>query len=215
MILDEIVEDKKKRLPGHMARIPETEMRRMAEETKTREADCFYNHLKKPGLSIIGEFKKASPSLGTITSKIDLMERISEYNASVDAISCLTEEDHFHGNVAYLKEIRAKSSLPILRKDFMICEYQFYEAKVIGADAVLLITAILDDAQMHDFYQLARELELDVLVETVILRLLRSLWNIPDGFALMCRKIKYLWQKVGLREMRTCGSCETVGWMPF
>ena len=137
MILDEIVEDKKKRLPGHMARIPETEMRRMAEETKTREADCFYNHLKKPGLSIIGEFKKASPSLGTITSKIDLMERISEYNASVDAISCLTEEDHFHGNVAYLKEIRAKSSLPILRKDFMICEYQFYEAKVIGADAVL------------------------------------------------------------------------------
>ena len=94
------------------------------------------------------------------------MERIAEYNASVDAISCLTEEDHFHGNVAYLKEIRAKSSLPILRKDFMICEYQFYEAKVIGADAVLLITAILDDAQMHDFYQLARELELDVLVET-------------------------------------------------
>ena len=87
MILDEIVEDKKKRLPGHMARIPETEMRRMAEETKTREADCFYNHLKKPGLSIIGEFKKASPSLGTITSKIDLMERISEYNASVDGIA--------------------------------------------------------------------------------------------------------------------------------
>lgn len=165
MILDEIVEDKKKRLPGHMARIPETEMRRMAEETKTREADCFYNHLKKPGLSIIGEFKKASPSLGTITSKIDLMERISEYNASVDAISCLTEEDHFHGNVAYLKEIRAKSSLPILRKDFMICEYQFYEAKVIGANAILLITGILDDVQMKDFYQLTTELGLDALFE--------------------------------------------------
>lgn len=165
MILDEIVEDKKKRLPGHMARIPETEMRRMAEETKTREADCFYNHLKKPGLSIIGEFKKASPSLGTINSKIDLLERISEYNASVDAISCLTEEDHFHGNVAYLKEIRAKSSLPILRKDFMICEYQFYEAKVIGANAILLITGILDDVQMKDFYQLSTELGLDALFE--------------------------------------------------
>ena len=162
MILEEIVADKKRRLPEHMARISESQMRRMAEETKTREANCFYNHLKKPGLSIIGEFKKASPSLGTITSKIDLTERIAEYNASVDAISCLTEEDHFHGNVEYLKEIRAKSQLPILRKDFMICEYQFYEAKVIGADAVLLITAILDDAQMHDFYQLARELELDV-----------------------------------------------------
>ena len=94
------------------------------------------------------------------------MERIEEYNASVDAISCLTEEDYFHGNASYLKQIRSKSDLPILRKDFMIEEYQFYEAKAIGADAVLLITAILDDVQMHDFYQLARELELGVLVET-------------------------------------------------
>lgn len=165
MILEEIVADKKRRLPEHMARISESQMRRMAEEIKTREANCFYNHLKKPGLSIIGEFKKASPSLGTITSKIDLMERIAEYNASVDAISCLTEEDHFHGNVAYLKEIRAKSSLPILRKDFMICEYQFYEAKVIGANAILLITGILDDVQMKDFYQLTTELGLDALFE--------------------------------------------------
>lgn len=166
MILDEIVADKKRRLEEHRARISETQMRRLAEETKTRAVNCFYENLKKPGLSIIGEFKKASPSLGQITSKIDLMERISDYNASVDAISCLTEEDHFHGNVEYLKEIRKKSDLPILRKDFMICEYQFYEAKAIGADAVLLITAILDDVQMHDFYELARELQLDVLVET-------------------------------------------------
>ena len=126
----------------------------------------FYNNLRKPGISIIGEFKKASPSLGNITSKIHLMDRIEEYNASVDAISCLTEEDYFHGNVDYLKQIREKSKLPILRKDFMIEEYQFYEAKAIGADAVLLIAAILDDAQLRDFYQLARELGLDVLVET-------------------------------------------------
>lgn len=163
MILDEIVADKKKRLVEHKNRIPAIKMRSMAE--KTRSSDCFYENLKKPGLSIIGEFKKASPSLGEIHSKIDLMERISEYNESVDAISCLTEEDHFHGNVDYLKEIRQKSSLPVLRKDFMIDEYQFYEAKAIGADAVLLITAILDDVQMHDFYMLARELSLDVLVE--------------------------------------------------
>ncbi len=166
MILDQIVADKKKRLPEHKARISEVAMRQLAEETMTREPNCFYENLKKPGLSIIGEFKKASPSLGTITEKIDLMERIDVYNASVDAISCLTEEDHFHGNIEYLKKIRKKSDLPILRKDFMIDEYQFYEAKAIGADAVLLIAAILDDVQMHDFYQLARELELDVLVET-------------------------------------------------
>ncbi|MCC8168453.1 MAG: indole-3-glycerol phosphate synthase TrpC [Clostridiales bacterium] len=161
-----MVRDKKKRLPEHKARVSLTDMRRMAEETGTRKENSFYDALAKPGISIIGEFKKASPSLGNITSKIDLMERISEYNVSVDAISCLTDEDHFHGNVDYLKQIRSKSQLPILRKDFMIDEYQFYEAKVIGADAVLLITAILDDAQMRDFYQLARELSLDVLVET-------------------------------------------------
>lgn len=168
MILDKIVEDKKSRLPIQKSLISEYEMRRMAEEKKgIRFAEhSFYENLKKPGISIIGEFKKASPSLGTITSKIDLMQRIEEYNASVDAISCLTEEDHFHGNTEYLKEIRAKSRLPVLRKDFMIDEYQFYEAKAIGADAVLLITAILDDVQMRDFYQLARELDLDVLVET-------------------------------------------------
>ena len=166
MILDEIVADKKKRLPEHMKRIGREQMRRLAEETKTRDADCFYRNLQKPEISIIGEFKKASPSLAKMTSKIDLMERSEEYNDSVDAISCLTEEDHFDGSVEYLKQIREKSNLPILRKDFMIDEYQFYEAKAIGADAVLLITAILDDVQMHDFYQLARELELDVLVET-------------------------------------------------
>lgn len=166
MILDQIVEDKRIRLKEHKQLVSESDMRRLAEEISTRNPNCFYDNLRKDGLSIIGEFKKASPSLGKIESKINLMDRIEEYNLSVDAISCLTEEDHFNGNVEYLKQIRQKSQLPILRKDFMIDDYQFYEAKVIGADAVLLITAILDDVQMHDFYQLARELELDVLVET-------------------------------------------------
>ncbi len=115
---------------------------------------------------MIGEFKKASPSLGKIDCKLELTDRIAEYNDSVDAVSCLTEEDHFLGNAEYLKEIRKITTLPILRKDFMIEEYQFYEAKAIGADAILLIAAILDDAQMIDFYALARELGMDALVET-------------------------------------------------
>ena len=164
MILDVIVEDKKKRLAEQKAKISDTEMRKLAEE-RTRIGYSFYDALAKDGISIIGEFKNASPSLGEIKSKINLEERILEYNSSVDAISCLTEEDHFHGNVDYLKYIRSISTLPILRKDFMIGEYQFYEAKVIGADAILLIAAILDDVQMHDFYQLASELGLDSLVE--------------------------------------------------
>lgn len=169
MILDKIVEDKKVRLVEHKQRISDMEMRKLCEDEmkkKSRPQNLFFNNLSKPGISIIGEFKKASPSLGKIDVKVDLMDRIEDYNASVDAISCLTEEDHFNGNVDYLKTIRAKSELPIIRKDFMIEEYQFFEAKAIGADAVLLITAILDDAQMKDFYQLSRDLELDVLVET-------------------------------------------------
>lgn len=170
-ILDKIVEDKKVRLVEHKNRIALNEMIRLAEDAVKDDAvrnreNCFFEALKKDGISIIGEFKKASPSLGKIEEKIDLTERIDEYNDSVDAISCLTEEDHFLGDVEYLKQIRKISTLPIIRKDFMIDEYQFYEAKVIGADAVLLITAILDDVQMKDFYELARSLKLDVLVET-------------------------------------------------
>ncbi len=169
MILDEIVKDKKIRLKEHKTAYPFAEVRKDAERMlndQARNSDLFYENLKKPGISIIGEFKKASPSLGKIESKIDLTDRIDEYNASVDAISCLTEEDHFDGSTQYLESIRSISSLPILRKDFMIDEYQFYEAKAIGADAVLLITAILDDGQMKAFYQLSRELKLGVLVET-------------------------------------------------
>ena len=164
MILDQIVEDKKIRLPEHKRNISEYEMRELAESYRG-EQHSFAEALKKDGISIIGEFKKASPSLGKIKSKINLLDRIDEYNESVDAISCLTEEDHFNGSVEYLKQIREISKLPILRKDFMIDPYQFYEAKAIGADAILLIAAILDDAQMKDFYQLSKELGLDALVE--------------------------------------------------
>lgn len=168
MILDKIVADKKRRLPLHKSYISENEMRSLAQEAinKMPQHPSFYEALAKPGISIIGEFKKASPSLGKIDSRLRLEERVAEYNACVDAISCLTEEEHFHGNIEYLQKIRAISPLPIIRKDFMIDAYQFYEARAIGADAVLLIAAILDDAQMLDFYQLAGELGMDALVET-------------------------------------------------
>ncbi len=164
MILDKIVEDKKIRLKEQKESISLSEMRRLAEEAGQNGAG-FFEAIAKPGISIIGEFKKASPSLGTIESLIDLTERIDEYNTSVDAISCLTEQDHFSGCVEDFEEIRAMSPLPMLRKDFMIDEYQFYEAKAIGANAILLIAAILDDHQLRSFYQLARELEMDALFE--------------------------------------------------
>ena len=164
MILDDIVKAKVERLKQHKAKIGEAEMKRLALESK-RQSISFYNALKKDGLSIIGEFKKASPSHGKMNSKIDLMSRIKYYNGAVDAISCLTEEDYFNGGVDYLKQIREMTQLPIIRKDFIIDEYQVYEAKVIGADAILLIAAILDDEQFKHLYDLAYSLGLDVLCE--------------------------------------------------
>lgn len=164
MILDEIVADKKKRLVANKAKIGEEKMKNMA-YASNRTSISFYQALAKEGLSIIGEFKKASPSMGVIDNKLDLTDRIDQYNNAVDAISCLTEEDHFHGSAEYLKQIRRISHLPIIRKDFIVDEYQIYEAKVIGADAILLIAAILNDDEMKHFYDLAYELGMDVLLE--------------------------------------------------
>lgn len=164
MILDEIVADKKKRLVEHKARISEEEMKTLAASCE-RESISFYKALAKEGLSIIGEFKKASPSHGKMDNKIELTDRIEQYNASVDAISCLTEEDHFLGSVEYFKQIRQISPLPMIRKDFIIDPYQIFEAKVIGADCILLIAAILTDRELKLFYELAYALGMDVLVE--------------------------------------------------
>lgn len=164
MILDEIVADKKKRLVEHKARISEEEMKTLAASCE-RESISFYKALAKEGLSIIGEFKKASPSHGKMDNKIELTDRIGQYNASVDAISCLTEEDHFLGSVEYFKQIRQISPLPMIRKDFIIDPYQIFEAKVIGADCILLIAAILTDRELKLFYELAYALGMDVLVE--------------------------------------------------
>lgn len=164
MILDDIVKAKRIRLGKHKADISEEQMKKLALQSE-RTGNSFKAALSKPGLSIIGEFKKASPSMGVIKSKIELTDRISQYNSSVDAISVLTEEDYFNGGAEYLKKVRAISELPIIRKDFIIDEYQVYEAKVIGADAILLIAAILDDESFKRLYTLAKSLSLDVLCE--------------------------------------------------
>jgi len=171
MILDKIVEDKLERLKEHKRRTAFATVKRLAEEAMAdKEASgrsgIFGRALKKEGISVIGEYKKASPSLGNIRQNLSLESRMDEYNNSVDAISCLTEEDHFKGDITDLENVRRKSQLPLLRKDFMIDEYQFYEAKAAGADAILLIAAILEDERLKAFYELAKELGLDALVET-------------------------------------------------
>ena len=164
MILDVIVEDKKKRLPEHKKNISEIKMRELAEKYEGKKHG-FYQALSKSGISIIGEFKNASPSIGKIKSKINLLNRIDEYNESVDAISCLTEEHYFQGSSDYFRAIREAVSIPMLRKDFIIDTYQIDEARVMGADAILLIAAILDAPTMRHFYEYATELGLHCLFE--------------------------------------------------
>lgn len=166
MILDDIVAVKKERLAEQKREISEEKMKELAFSGCEHQKVSFYDAIAKRGLSIIGEFKKASPSHGNMNSTVGLKERIAQYNESVDAISCLTEEHFFHGGISYFREIREMSALPMIRKDFIIDPYQIYEAKVIGADCILLIAAILTDEQLREYLQLAEKLDLDVLLET-------------------------------------------------
>lgn len=116
--------------------------------------------------SIIAEIKKASPSKGMIKEDFDHLQIAKEYEENcVDAISVLTETEYFLGNNRYLMDAKKVTSVPILRKDFIIDPYQIFEAKVIGADAILLIVAILNKKKLDSYMKLAFELELECLVE--------------------------------------------------
>ncbi len=124
----------------------------------------FHAALQAPGLSIIAEIKQRSPSKGLLRSSFDLPFLTQQYS-SADAISVLTEEDHFSGSLSHLHTVAKHTHLPVLRKDFIIDPYQLYEARAAGADAVLLIAAILDRSLLCDLLSLATELCLDCLVE--------------------------------------------------
>ncbi|MCK5719879.1 MAG: indole-3-glycerol phosphate synthase TrpC [Thiomargarita sp.] len=116
--------------------------------------------------AIIAEIKQASPSKGILRENFNPIAIAKSYQQNqATCLSILTDQTFFKGSNQYLQEVRKICNLPILRKDFIIDAYQIYEARAIGADCILLIVAILDDAQLHSFNELAVELELDVLVE--------------------------------------------------
>ena len=126
----------------------------------------FKENISNKDEAIIAEIKKASPSAGVISEDFDPIKKAIEYEAfGASALSILTEEDFFMGSVSYLKDVKKITNLPILRKDFMIDEYQIYESKLIGADCILLIASILSDQQIKDFINISRQLELDYLIE--------------------------------------------------
>lgn len=126
----------------------------------------FSEALVRPGLSVIAEFKRRSPSAGDISTAAAVPERVRAYEqGGAAALSVLTDERHFGGSLEDLRAARAACDLPILRKDFIVDSYQLLEAAVNGADAVLLIVRALDDRALRALYEAARGLDLDCLVE--------------------------------------------------
>lgn len=166
MILDEIAEKTKYRVAEAKNRIPLYEMRNMAEKLPVPDTMFFYDALKQPGISFICEVKKASPSKGIIAADFPYLDIAREYEAAgASAISCLTEPYYFLGKDTYLREIADMVKIPVLRKDFTVDSYMIYEAKVLGASAILLICALLEESELAEYQAIATQLGMSALVE--------------------------------------------------
>lgn len=164
-ILEKIVANTKASLVHKKVELP-LEQIKLSLKSLDLPKSKFKENISNSDEAIIAEIKKASPSAGVIAEEFDPVKKAIEYEAfGASALSILTEEDFFMGSVDYLKEVKKITALPILRKDFMIDEYQIYESKLIGADCILLIASILSDQQIEDFINVAQQLELDYLIE--------------------------------------------------
>ncbi|CAH2213828.1 indole-3-glycerol phosphate synthase TrpC [Tepidibacter aestuarii] len=165
MILDEIVDYKIKKVEEEKKIISIDEIiSKLDNCSKTRDFEKAMSDNKE--LNIIAEVKKASPSKGIIKEAFDHIYIAKEYEKNnVSSVSVLTEDRFFQGKNEYLSEIKKITSVPILRKDFIIDPYQIYQSKLLGADAILLIAAILSKDKLIKFQNIAKELELDCLVE--------------------------------------------------
>lgn len=167
-ILEEIAARTRERIAKEKSCISVSELENRIQEVNknARQKITFLQALQKDGMSYICEVKKASPSKGLIAPDFPYLAIAKEYEkAGASAISCLTEPFYFQGADQYLREIAATVQIPVLRKDFTVDEYMIYQAKSLGASAVLLICAILDDGELRAYRQLAKELGLDALVE--------------------------------------------------
>lgn len=164
-ILDKLAASAKARCEAAKGKIPPEEIRRLAENTPKGDFG-FEKALKKPGMSFICECKRASPSKGLIAPEFPYLDIARDYEAAgADCVSVLTEPEWFLGSDRYLEEIAHTVGIPCLRKDFTVDEYMIYEAKLLGASAVLLICSILDAEQLKEYIGVADSLGLSSLVE--------------------------------------------------
>ena len=164
-ILDEIVAKTKSKLEEKKQGLSLEELSSKIDFENLKETN-FKKSLQNKAEAIIAEIKKASPSAGIISDNFDPVLKSKEYESfGASALSILTEEDYFLGNIQYLMDVKAVTSLPILRKDFIVDEYQIYESKLIGADCILLIASILNDEELKNFSEIAERLKLDYIIE--------------------------------------------------
>ena len=160
-MLTKILNAKKLRLDELKKNASLDEIKQKATSLENKPSS-FRDSLLSSNQSIIAEIKQASPSAGIIDNNFDPERQAIHYeNIGATAISVLTEEDFFLGSAEHLQKVKQKSSLPILRKDFIIHEYQIYEARILDADCILLIASILNDEQISHFIDVARSLNLD------------------------------------------------------
>ena len=171
-ILKQICDVKVQEVAAAQKRMSFADMRRDAESrVLTRDfVGALRARIAAGQAGVIAEIKKASPSKGVIRANFDPAEIAQSYmvgdgKTSAACLSVLTDRQFFQGSIDYLKQARASCTLPVLRKDFMVDPYQVYESRAMGADAILLIAACLDDAQMAEMEQIAHSLDMAVLVE--------------------------------------------------
>jgi indole-3-glycerol phosphate synthase len=169
MILEDIAAAARRRADALKREHPRFELQAQAEAILKKNGAPVFSFeaaLKRAELAFICEVKRASPSKGLIAPDFPYLEIAREYeSAGADAVSVLTEPDYFLGSPDYLTAIRRQASLPLLRKDFIVDEYQLYESKVLGADAVLLICALLETETLRRYLAICDELGLSALVE--------------------------------------------------
>lgn len=167
MILDKILASTRVRVEKSKADLSPSKLLKSLDKKELKKAEFKNGLLSYDDVSVIAEIKKASPSKGLIRPDFDHMQIAEAYSkCNVQALSVLTEPEYFKGDIKFVGDIKSNFSVPVLRKDFVVDEYQIYEAKLYGADAVLLIMAALSDAEYKRFACLAKDLQLDALVET-------------------------------------------------
>ena len=165
-ILYKLANYSKMRVESDKQKISLAEMKNLAKNSVSH-GEKFLSALQKKNLSLICEVKKASPSKVIISENFPYLDIAKDYEKfGADCISCLTEPKYFLGSDKIFSEIRAEVSIPMLRKDFTVDAYQIYQAKYLGADAVLLICAILSAKELENFLQICEDLNLSALVET-------------------------------------------------